>query len=338
MTEHRLITGKFLRHSPAYYQWRVADREKILSQSPTPEAFDDLAVAHEKLGHHQQAIDLAIEKEKQFPGLYKTRANLGTFYIHAGDLQRGVQEIEAAIAINPDAHFGREEYQKLLVEYVLANRNEDRPGPLQDGRGDFGFAATGFAKYVLDTKQIANASDRKRQTEIEKAAKGILGMMRFGNHESPILLEALGDLLLSRGYPKDAKRLAARAYLKASYGSKDPLVRDAYRDLAKRSLSMQTVASGVPKSLKLETLEKAFRKELAAGEAWFEKVEADEKKWIQSGINVDEAFSKKYYRTPRVAMRLTPWTLLSPTYLVAIAILAFMASAVQRWRRKASTQ
>ena len=40
--------------------------------------------------------------------------------------------------------------------------------------------------------------------------------------------------------PEDAKRLAARAYLKASYEVKDEAARRDYRSMATRVLSMQT--------------------------------------------------------------------------------------------------
>ena len=52
------------------------------------------------------------------------------------------------------------------------------------------------------------------EDEIKKAIKGILGMMRFGNYNSPILLNALGDVLLNETYSEPgAKRLSAMAYM-----------------------------------------------------------------------------------------------------------------------------
>ena len=69
-----------------------------------------------------------LQKEQLYPGLYETRANLGTFYIHAGELEQGVEQIELAIEINPDAHFGREIYQKHLVNYVLTRKVDGKFG------------------------------------------------------------------------------------------------------------------------------------------------------------------------------------------------------------------
>src|SRR5579871_2406693 len=107
-----LITGKFLRHSPEFYEWRVRDRQAKLEKEPdNPAYLDDMAVAYDKLGNDDKAIELMLRKEKAHPGLYETAANLGTFYLHSGQADKGIEQLEKAMAINPDAHFGREKYQ-----------------------------------------------------------------------------------------------------------------------------------------------------------------------------------------------------------------------------------
>ena len=46
-----LITGKILRHSPEFYEWRIKDRLYKLEADPMNLAYyDDLAVAYEKTG------------------------------------------------------------------------------------------------------------------------------------------------------------------------------------------------------------------------------------------------------------------------------------------------
>jgi hypothetical protein len=80
-----LITGKFLRHSPAFYEWRIKDRlEKLKTDPKNVGLYDDIAVAYEKLGQHDKAIETILAKEEIQPGLYETYSNLGTFYILAG--------------------------------------------------------------------------------------------------------------------------------------------------------------------------------------------------------------------------------------------------------------
>src|SRR5262245_21343336 len=90
-----LITGKFLRHSPEFYEWRIQDRLKKIEANPTNlELYDDLAVAYEKTGQHAKAIETILAKEKIQPGLYTTYSNLGTFYILAGDFEKGLPSID----------------------------------------------------------------------------------------------------------------------------------------------------------------------------------------------------------------------------------------------------
>lgn len=197
-----LITGKFLRHSPEFYEWRIQDRLYKLKIDPTNlEYHDDLAVAYEKTGQHDKAIETILAKEKIKPGLYETYSNLGTFHILAGDFEKGLPYIDKALAINPDAHFGRERYQKWLVEYALTRRKDGKiKFPLQEG-------STNFQDYL----RMRLRKDQLAPEDIQSAVKGILGMMRFANHNNPLLLEALGDLLRSPGAPHfDAKRLSAR--------------------------------------------------------------------------------------------------------------------------------
>ena len=124
-TTLELITGKFLRHSPEFYQWRIEDRQRRLYNEPDNLAlYDDLAVAYSKLGQQDKAIETILLKEQKHPGLYETYANLGTFYIFVGEWEKSAETIDKALAINPDAHFGRERYQKYLVEYVLKRHRD----------------------------------------------------------------------------------------------------------------------------------------------------------------------------------------------------------------------
>ncbi len=89
-TALELMTGRFPRHSPEFYHWRLEDRKrKLAASAATPELLDDLAVSYDKLGDHAQAIATMQDCERQFPGRYETAANLGTFYFHAGQFQGG---------------------------------------------------------------------------------------------------------------------------------------------------------------------------------------------------------------------------------------------------------
>lgn len=278
-----LITGKFLRHSPEFYRWRIGNRLKRLEADPANLALlDDLAVAYDKTGRHDLAIETAERADALRPNRYETAANLGTFHFHAGQLREGLPHIARALAINPDAHFGREKYQKLLAEYVLERAKGVPPElPLCEVSGE-GHAKHTFADFV-GTKDDA------------AAIRGVLGMMKFGRHDSPILLEALGSLL-TRGESNptgDAKRLAARAYLKASYGTDNPEARRKYRLLASRVLEMQLSGANT-----LPQVEADLSAELADAEAWYADLRGRELGWVAAGTDPEAEFDKLYDAEP----------------------------------------
>jgi tetratricopeptide (TPR) repeat protein len=301
-----LITGKFLRHSPAFYEWRIADRMKRLEQEPSNVAlYDDLAVAYEKTGQTDLAIETMLKKEEISPGLYETYANLGTFYIHAGRLEEGLKEIEKSIEINPYAHFGREVYQKLLVEYVLSKKADGKLELPMSSDPDGVDTVYGFGFFVLESRYSEGgwSEEEVLSEEVEKATKGILGMMRFGNYDSPVLLEALSDLMRLRSGEKEAKRLATRALLQASYVSTDPKQKAAYRERAKNALGMQTRSDGSHVEVPLEEVETQFLEELDEASAWYEDVSTLESSWIADGLNPEIEFTRQYSKPPSQSKR-----------------------------------
>jgi tetratricopeptide (TPR) repeat protein len=332
-----LITGKFLRHSPKFYQWRIENRGKRLPTESTPELYDDLAVAYEKTGNHDKAIELMVKKEELFPGLYETRANLGTFYMLGGQFEKGVEEIEKAIAINPDAHFGREVYQKHLGKYVLARQAERMLSPtnplqLPLNTPDHRYVKpVGFAEYLVKSQNLGE-SLKVQTPELAKALKGVSGMMYFANYDSPVLLEVLGDLLLTGTDRGDAKQLAARAYLKASYEVKDADAKSDYRRMAEESLAMQTTHIAGSDQLTLAALEEEFKSELQDAQAWHAGVAADEQKWIDEGVDADAAFDKKYYAAPNVkypvSVRTWEWEI-----VIGVGVLVALLVGLGVWRK-----
>jgi tetratricopeptide (TPR) repeat protein len=307
-----LITGKFLRHSPEFYQWRIKNRLKRLESDPANSALlDDLAVAYDKTGQHDKAIETALKTEKLHPGRYETPANLATFYFHAGKLTEGLPVIDKALKINPEAHFGREKYQKLLVEYVLKQRKSD-PQKLP------------LAKVVV-TRQKTTEKLEAYEVEVSEtfsdflhphgryealppdesaaAIKGILGMMKFGKHDSPVLLEALGSLLTQgiSNPTEDAKFLASRAYLKASYEVTDGPARDTYRIMATKALYMQSSQVHHVAQMSVELVEPDFKRELDEGREWYEELRERELSWIREGKDPEAEFDKLYDIDPEVS-------------------------------------
>lgn len=306
-----LITGKFLRHSKEFYEWRIQDRLKKLEvQIRDVTYLEDLAVAYEKVGDHAKAIETILKKNQIEPGVYETYSNLGTFHILAGDFEKGLPYIDQALAINPNAHFGRERYQKWLVEYAMERKKDGKLSfPMRNvsEKGEEG--PVGFADFVRQRL----GKEKLTQEDRQQATKGVLGMMRFADHENPLLLEALGDLLYQKYWQSDAKQLAARAYLKASYGMKDDGPREAYRKLASQALEMQ-VEPGTYNKISLSELEATFKQELADAQKWYDELHAKELNWIREGKDVEAEFDKLYEADEKTtptggALRVTSWSL-----------------------------
>jgi hypothetical protein len=138
-----VITGRIERQPPLYYQMRLERVAKLVQTEPgNLGAYDDAGVACDRLGRGDEAIGWMARKKEQLDRidtaagqgkehLYRYHANLGTFLAHrwvrAGadrgvmaDLVQGRDHIAEAIRINPDAHFGREKYQLMAMEWIIA--------------------------------------------------------------------------------------------------------------------------------------------------------------------------------------------------------------------------
>jgi tetratricopeptide (TPR) repeat protein len=278
-----IITGKFLRHSPEFYEWRIKDRLAKLKTDPrNPALHDDLAVAYAKTGQYAKAIATMEALEKIAPGRYETYSNLGTFHFLAGDIPKALPLIDKALAINPDAHFGREKYQRWLGEYVETS----------SPRGS-------FADF-LDRK-LGRPAD---VADLQACLKGLVGMMRFANHENPYLLQALADILMIDrygGYPeRDAKRLAARAVLKKGYSPSDRSFDPKVVEKVKEILSLQYRHGQTGETLTVDELTARFKEELTDAENWYAALRSMEVGWIKSGADPEAEFDKLYTEEPRI--------------------------------------
>jgi tetratricopeptide (TPR) repeat protein len=281
-----ILVGKFPRHSPDFYQWRKQRTEALLEKEPNNAAlYDDLAVAQHKLGDHKGAIATMMKKEAAVPGRYETYSNLGTFYIYTGELDEALRWIDKALSVNPNAHFGREKYQRWLVEWAKAGKPDT--GPEANGvRMEIGVSFRGFARFVAEkTAYKGKAGDWKAGRA--EALKGMLGMMRFADFDNPLLLEALGDVLTVGALEENASHLASRAYLLANRRSK--------ADAEKERLwkKMESAGSTHERFVPLQATQ-ALDAALTDARTFVAKVWADEKAWIAKGADVEAEFEKKY--------------------------------------------
>ncbi|HEY1192475.1 MAG TPA: hypothetical protein VGE74_32930, partial [Gemmata sp.] len=142
---HDVIHERFPRHGGAYYEARNRlTRERLAALPPGDLAgfalADDLAAGLERLGRSDEAVLVMRDKfaRQQARGLsgrdlYTSYANLGTFLIHAhfpraiaGDpaareqFREGIAFVRKSVEVNPEAHFGRERWQVVIAEFLLA--------------------------------------------------------------------------------------------------------------------------------------------------------------------------------------------------------------------------
>lgn len=285
-----LLTGNFIRHSKEYYQWKIQDREQKLKEEPNNfQLYDDLAVAYSKLHQDKKAIEIMREKENLAPGKYETYANLGTFYLHDGQLKKGIEFINKAIEINPEAHFGREVYQKYLAEYLVEKGYDSGLKLPICKEFERDRAAKDFYAF-LKKKQGKDLS----LEELKKAIKGISGMMKFGNWDSPVLAEVLGDLLFygaSDWNKEEAYRnLAVLAYHRAKMKAKNDESKSKYEQ---RIRIVSSILRGEYRAYKKLSLR--FEQDLIQADSNFQKIRKNEMQWIEEGIDVDEKFAEVYY-------------------------------------------
>jgi tetratricopeptide (TPR) repeat protein len=194
----QIITGRFDRNPPLYYEMRLARVRDVIAAHPENlAAYDDAGVACDTLGRSDEAIQWMHRKAAQLTERadtletkehrYRYHANLGTFLAHRwlksgadrkqlDDLRGAQKHIAAAIAINPDAHFGREKYQLLTIEWLLDPK--DRP----------------LGTYVQD--RLTPPNGILPDGEAAKAIKGFSGLIVLGNAwESVDVFAALAHFL-----------------------------------------------------------------------------------------------------------------------------------------------
>jgi tetratricopeptide (TPR) repeat protein len=194
------ITGRFERNPPLYYTMRIQRVSTELKSNPDLlSVYDDAGVACDRIGSDNAALQWMDRKyrvlqtaDAKDPAIkeqwYRYYANTGTFLVHqwvrAGADRDKISEVNKArayiakaLAINPDAHFGREKYQLKVMNWIV------------DGEG------ISLADYLKMDPDVQSQTGRR------KAVTALCGLVVLGNAwESVDLFHALSVLLSEERY------------------------------------------------------------------------------------------------------------------------------------------
>ncbi len=207
----RVVSGRFERNPPRFYQMRIARVSGELKVHPRDFGlYDDLAVAHDKLGDDEAALRVMAAKRAQLPAYnahdkankeawYRFFANDGTFrahlFLHAGapvaglgEMKQARAEIARALRIKPNAHFGREKYQVAVMDWVVLAKT---------GKTELSLGDWMQARFKWD-----GGYDWPRQPlapQNQEAAQGLAGLIVLGAAwRSPDVFDALATALEAR--------------------------------------------------------------------------------------------------------------------------------------------
>lgn len=210
-----LLTGRFEREPALYYEMRLARVESAVESTPDDLGlYDDAAVACDRLGRSDSAIEWMARKRDRLDRLaaaghtdqeheYRYLANLGTFHAHRwmasganreamDDLTIARDLIKQAIELNPDAHFGRETYQLMAIEWMIA--------PAEDLDPD-GESMASIFDPIVGYRGVTDSDLRGSKIDADEAVKGLSGLIALGSawesidllHSLTLALEARGD-------------------------------------------------------------------------------------------------------------------------------------------------
>ncbi|MCA9180000.1 MAG: hypothetical protein KDA51_01070 [Planctomycetales bacterium] len=213
-----VLRGRFDRYPDLYYEMRRDRVLGALEQDPNQIAlYDDLAVAYDRLGDDEHAIDWMDRKlvllentsdkssDEWKEHWYSYHANQGTFYAHnwihnganranLAELLKARDLIAKAIAIKPNAHFGREKYQLMAINWIAETPEIQSYGELPN--------LLGLRNEDIDE---ITAEGKLKEKGLWDAVQGLSGLIVLGAAwESVDVTYALGIALRIAGDSENA--------------------------------------------------------------------------------------------------------------------------------------
>ena len=287
------ITNSYPRHTPQYFKARAEAAEIALAFDPySTWALDMAAIARLHLGKLPEAEALMRRRAEVDPDAYATHANLGTLYTFNGQLDQALVHIDRALKLEPQAHFGREKYHRLLVVYLQRLAAEPKAGHEREN----------FLGVPVNDDDRLNGNQARFDAYLKQHGLGrdvfdaLDAMITvYGAGENPHVYAAAGDMLAlfgAHGYAALAYRAAimrkhpAAAEMKRREDAQFALVKKATAatPLGKRIVEAGEEAQPREPRDYLRAMTRPIPMGLRPGA--FEKYEAFERKQVAGGLRV----------------------------------------------------
>lgn len=342
-----VIVGRFDRPPAKFYEIRLRVVTELLRKEPDNWAlYDDAGAAADRLHRDDEAIGWMARKRSSLERTgatdaahnehtYRYHANLGTFHAHrwlrAGakrdrleDLTLARKHIAEAIRLNPQAHFGRERYQLMAIEWLLVS-----PDPQKDRRASSLFWA---AREQIGPGVIGKpGANQLSAAGYGDAVRGLTGLIVLGDAWQSIDIHlALAQALNDQGNIAAAKLAMNKVRVLLESGRRSLLAGN--DNTALEQIEMQLL-EGNPYT----TLSSFYREATAAAES--RQVYRDT--YVQERLDAgrhpdsDTSFWKSYVEPPALRLQAKE-KLKNRTATVAGAIFAIVVAlplSIQ-WRRR----
>lgn len=205
---HDALLGYWPKHVDEYHEARIVAADHALRWLPHwTEGLDAKGLSLLHLGRLEQAKAVMQQRHAIAPAAYASHANLGTLHTFTGDFARALEHIDAAMAIEPAAHFGREKYHRALVVFLQRVAAEPEIARREN-----------FLGIEFEDRQRTRGSKALFESLVEsrglddQAFDALVSMITvYGADGVPEIYLTLGELLAARGH----LRLAYTAYRRA---------------------------------------------------------------------------------------------------------------------------
>ena len=342
-----VIVGRVDRPPDKYYEMRLkAVTARLLREPDNWPLYDDAGAAADRLHRGDQAIGWMERKRVSLKRvgtddanhrehLYRYHANVGTFHAHRwlrtgakrdrlDDLKLARQHIAEAIQLNPQAHFGRERYQLMAIEWLL-----ESPDTKKDAR-----AASLFwvARDRLGPEIVGKAGANKLGAAgYEDAVRGLAGLIVLGDAwESVDIHLALAQALNDQGNVAAASLAMLRVSELLVAGRRSLLS----SNNAEKFKPIETqILAGNP----YPSLRSFFRAASADAMVWRSDREDYVQQRLDAGLHPDSdaGFWKDYVASPPLRLQ-AQQKLGTPILWIFLVILA-APPFFSQWRRRRNT-